>query len=438
MVGTAITSVGNTRGGPVRIPADRYWSAEFAEREHAHVWPRVWQVACSLDHVSQPGDIFEYRVGRYSVIIVRGRDGELRAFQNTCMHRGNVLCTGSGQEIKNLRCPYHGWMYDLRGQLTGVPSHKGFGENLNQEALALPPVQVDTWGPMVFVNLDPSAISLAEYLESVPQESSWLDLDSFQCYATIKTEAPANWKLVADGFSETYHLQALHREMLGSVDDIDASQQIWGHTGVSHQLYGVASPRLIKSDDQTIWDSFIITQGERMGITESCPAPEPAEGKTMMSVIADRIKRHHKESKGIDLDRWKSREIMELHQYNIFPNLTVLMTADLLQVLCARPGTTPDEAELVGMSFERERPGQERTRPLDVELPMDQASFGFVLDQDIDVLTDAQRGVHQPGFTHLNLSCEEARVINTHRNLERYLGIEPSEITGGPTPEGSN
>ena len=110
----------------------------------------------------------------------------------------------------------------------------------------------------------------------------------------------------------------------------------------------------------------------------------------------------------------------------------MLITADLLQVLCARPGATPDRAELVGMTFEREIPGTPRGRPFDVELPLDQVDFGLVLNQDIALLRDAQRGVQQPGFTHLNLSCEEARVINTHRNLERYIGIEPSEITGGP------
>jgi phenylpropionate dioxygenase-like ring-hydroxylating dioxygenase large terminal subunit len=432
LIGTAITSVGNADGSPVRIPASRYTSAEFAALEHERVWPRVWQIACSIDHVSEPGDYFEYRVGRYAVLVVRGRDGELRAFQNACKHRGNVICAGAGQGLKNLRCPYHGWMYDLRGELTGVPSHKGFGAGLDRKALALTPACVDTWGPMVFVNLDPNAVPLSEYLEAVPGDSAALDLDRFRCVARILTKAPANWKLVADGFSETYHIQTLHREMLGCLDDIDATQVIWGHTSVSRQLYGVPSPRLVRSDDQMIWEAFIRTQGERMGITEACPAPEVPEGLAMIDVIAQKIRDHQRETKGIDLSGWSSRQLLELQQYNIFPNLTVLITADLLQVLCARPGPTPDEAELVGMTFEREVPGATRGRPIDVELPMGEVDLGLVLNQDLEVLENAQRGVHQPGFTHLNLSCEEARIINTHRNLERYIGIEPSEITGGP------
>lgn len=432
LAGTAITSVGNTKGSPVRIPAARYWSREFAELEHERVWPRAWQIACSVDHVSEPGDYYEYVVGRYAALIVRGRDGVLRAFQNACKHRGNVLCTGAGRGLRNLRCPYHGWLYDLRGELKGVPSRQGFGVGLDRASLALSPVKVDTFGPLVFVNFDEAAMPLADYLEAVPGDCAWLDIDSFRCVASITTRAPANWKLVADGFSETYHVQTLHREMLGSIDDIDAPQEIWGHTGVSRQLYGVPSPRLARADDQTVWDSFIVTQGGRMGITEPCPAPPVPEGETMMDVIAARIRAYQREQKGVDLDRFSARAILELHQYNIFPNLTVLVNGDLLQVLAAKPGASPDDAILFGMTFEREATGVPRGRPFDVELPMDQADFGMVLNQDIEVLRNAQRGVRQPGFTHLHLSCEEARLINTHRNLERYIGIEPSEITGGP------
>ncbi|MEE2665985.1 MAG: aromatic ring-hydroxylating dioxygenase subunit alpha [Myxococcota bacterium] len=431
LVGTAITSVGSTRGTPTRIPASRYTSPEFAELEHERVWPRVWQIACSVDHVSQPGDFFEYRVGRYSVIIVRGRDGALRAFQNVCKHRGNVLCTGSGQGLRNLRCAYHGWTYDLRGALQGVPSRKGFGE-MDRETLALTPVQVDSWGPMVFVNLDPDAMPLEDYLEGVPEDSAWLELDGFRCTVSLLTRAPANWKLVADGFSETYHVQTLHAEMLASIDDIDAPQHIWGHCGVSRQRYGVPSPRLRDADDQAVWDSFIVTQGGRMGVEESCPAPELVAGETLHDVIAERVRAYQLTEKGIDLSRFDARQILELHQYNLFPNVTVLISADILQVLCARPGPTPDQAELIGMSFEREVPGTPRGRPVDVEMEMETADFGFVLNQDVTVLRNAQRGVHQPGFTHLSVSSEEARIINLHRNLERYIGIEPSELQGGP------
>ena len=80
----------------VKIPVSRYTSPEFFAREMADVWPTTWQLACTVDHVANPGDWHEYRVGHLSVLIVRGDDDVLRAFQNVCLHRGSELCSGSG------------------------------------------------------------------------------------------------------------------------------------------------------------------------------------------------------------------------------------------------------------------------------------------------------------------------------------------------------
>ena len=87
-VGTAITAAAGRPASPTLVPVARYVSPEFAELERTRLWPRVWQVACILDHVRAPGDYFEYRVGPFSVLIVRDDAGDLRAFQNVCRHRG--------------------------------------------------------------------------------------------------------------------------------------------------------------------------------------------------------------------------------------------------------------------------------------------------------------------------------------------------------------
>jgi phenylpropionate dioxygenase-like ring-hydroxylating dioxygenase large terminal subunit len=424
-VGTAITTVAGGKPAPTQIPKERYTSAEFARLEVERMWPRVWQVACTPDHVAEPGDFFEHRLGPYSVLVVRGDDGELRAFQNVCRHRGNSLCTGSGSGLEELRCGYHKWAWDLRGRLREVPSRKGFGA-LRNDDYPLFAARVDTWGPLVFVNLDPDAMPLADYLEGVPDDIAWIGLDDFRCAAVASTPVNANWKVVVDGFSETYHIQGLHSEMLGSVDDIDAPQKVWGHTSKSEQSYAIPSPRFRNGlSDQEVWDSFIVTQGGRMDVTEPCPLPALASGETVADVVAQRI-RDHRATMGVDLSRFDTYQMLRLHQYNLFPNTTVLATPDLLSVLSARPGPTPDEAEFVAYHYTR-MPSADapRTKPIDVTLPPEQADFGFVLNADVHVAEGLQRGLHQPGFTHLTLSSEECRVINTHRNLERYLELEP-------------
>ena len=113
ILGTAVTASGLAAEAPVRIPVERYISAGFAELEHERLWPRVWHVACTVDHVAEPGDWFEHRLGRHSVLLVRGDDGVLRGFQNVCRHRGNTICVGSGSGATELRCPYHRWAWDL-------------------------------------------------------------------------------------------------------------------------------------------------------------------------------------------------------------------------------------------------------------------------------------------------------------------------------------
>jgi choline monooxygenase len=153
-VGSAITAATRPSASPTMVPSARYTSPEFAARELEQMWPRVWQVACTVDHVSEPGDYFEYRVGPYSALIVRDDDGTLRAYQNVCRHRGNQLCSGTGSGLTELRCGYHRWSWDLRGRLREVPSRKGFG-TLRNDDYPLFAASVDTWGPLVFVNLDP-------------------------------------------------------------------------------------------------------------------------------------------------------------------------------------------------------------------------------------------------------------------------------------------
>ncbi|MCB0993625.1 MAG: aromatic ring-hydroxylating dioxygenase subunit alpha [Acidimicrobiales bacterium] len=420
--GSAITASGLLAQAPYRVPRARYTSPDYARLELERMWPKVWNIACGVDHVAEPGDWFEYRLGRYSILIVRGDDGELRAFQNVCRHRGNTICTGSGQSITELRCVYHRWSWDLSGRLREVPSRRGFGKLTNDE-LPLLPAQVDTWGPFVFVNPDNDAMSLAEWLEGVPDDIAWAKLEEFRCTFTTVTPVPANWKVISEGFSETYHIQGIHREMLGCLDDINSPQRIWDRHSVSYQPYAVPSPRLGRSvDDTVVWKSFIETQGGRMGpdYTMDSPVPPIPEGSTLADVVAQNI-RDHQATLGIDLERFGTDQIVGLSQYNLFPNTTVLVSADLCTVLSSRPGPTPDEAFLVAMHFSRTAPGAERARPMDVDVPIEQADFGFVLNQDFGVLKTMQVGLHQPDFHELVLSSEECRIINMHRNLASYV-----------------
>jgi nitrite reductase/ring-hydroxylating ferredoxin subunit len=432
-VGTTIAT-GIRRPSPVTVPSYRYISPEFAARELARLWPTVWQLACTVDHVATPGDFFEYRVGPYSVLLVRGDDGVLRAFQNVCRHRGNELCQGSGGGLGELRCSYHRWCWDLTGRLREVPSRKGFG-TLRNEEYPLIPVRVDSWGPLVFVNLAAQAEPLAEFLEGVPADCAWAGIEDFRCTSLVSIPVDCNWKTLIEAFSETYHVQGIHREMLPMCDDVNSPQRLWGHHGKLEQPYGLPSPRLrSRPDDQTTWDAFVEVMGARIGISDKANAgvAPVVGGGELRRALADRV-RETARAKGLDLSKFGDEQVLNLQQYNLFPNITVLVFPDLLSVIRARPGDSPDRAVMDAFGFTRHPPGDPtpRRKPFEMTVPADgDLPLGLVLSQDVANFAKAQRGLHQPGFTHLTLSSEECRIINLHRNLERYLGISPSELTG--------
>ena len=159
--------------------------------------------------------------------------------------------------------------------------------------------------------------------------------------------------------------------MLASIDDVNAPQRIWDRHSASYQDYGVPSPRLGRDvDDQDVWDAFVITQGGRMGpaYKDPCPTPDVPDGQTLRDVIAQKI-RDHQATLGVDLSGYDTAQITSLSQYNLFPNTTVLVSADLFTVMTARPGPSPDEAELVIIQLDRahrrpaRRPRRRSTSP---------------------------------------------------------------------------
>ncbi|HVM67366.1 MAG TPA: aromatic ring-hydroxylating dioxygenase subunit alpha [Acidimicrobiales bacterium] len=427
-VGATITT-GNQE--PVTIPVSRYIDPAFAALEMERLWPRVWQVACSVDHVASPGDVYEYRCGPYSTLIVRGVDGELRAFQNVCRHRGSALCDGGAAGMTELRCPFHRWTWDLAGNLREVPSRRGFGV-LRNEDYGLFPVAVGTWGPMVFVNPSLDAPPLADFLEGVPEDIAWVGLEDFRCEYLVSLPVPGNWKVVSDGFSETYHVQGLHREMLPIADDVNGPQRLWSHHGKLEQRYGVPSPRFRTApSDQEVWDAFIEVMGTRIGVTEQGAFPG---GGPVRDVLAAGV-RSVGAAQGVAYDRFTDDQLLTMEQYNLFPNVSLVVFPDLFSILRSRPGPTPDEAFMDVFHFSRRAPGAPYARPADVDLPpTDDPPLGLVLGQDAKQIGRAHRGLKQPGFTRMTLSREECRILNLHRNLERWLGISPSEITGAADP----
>jgi phenylpropionate dioxygenase-like ring-hydroxylating dioxygenase large terminal subunit len=331
--------------------------------------------------------------------------------------------------LTEIRCPFHRWTWDLTGRLREVPSRRVFG--ILNDDVPLIPVQVDTWGPMVFVNLALDAEPLTDFLEEVPDDCAWARLDEMRCLMSVTGPARCNWKTLIDGFSETYHVQGIHREMLPMCDDVNGPQRVWHRHGKLEQSYGLPSPRLReRPSDQQVWEAFVDIMGVRVGNLaqrDAGPAPAVAEGGTVRSAIAEVVRERALQSGHEWFATLTEGQVLDMQQYNLFPNLTVLVFSDMVQVVRSRPGATPDDAFMDAFAFARFPAGDvaPRTKPAEIAVNEgDDLPLGLVLDQDFKNFARSQRGMHQPGLTHLTVSpTEECRIVNLHRNLEEYLEI---------------
>ena len=203
-------------------PPGRYFhDPPIFEREQERVISEMWVCAGRADDIPEPGDCFLAEVGRESVLVVRGRDGAVRAFLNVCRHRGARLCTEPcGNAGPAIQCRYHAWSYGLDGRLLGAPNIAR-EERFEREAFGLLPVHVAVWEGLVWVNLADDPEPLAAQLEP-PLRKRFGTLDTFARYRVgeltvgrrIEYEVRANWKLVVENFMECYHCGPVHPELV--------------------------------------------------------------------------------------------------------------------------------------------------------------------------------------------------------------------------------
>src|ERR1700751_479213 len=214
----------------MRITTDRYISADFQQRERDAIWMRVWQVVGRADELPETGDWKEYRLFDQSYVIVRGFDGELRGFVNSCRHRGNKLCEGAGRARK-FTCPYHLWSYGLDGRLLSVARPDLVGP-IDKAEHGLLQVPVDSFAGFIFLNPDPDARPLADCLG--PEVIELLAPYHLEVMVpvglNVRESLDCNWKVVIDAFSEGYHIVGVHPELL-RVIVLEAGNSRYGFFG---------------------------------------------------------------------------------------------------------------------------------------------------------------------------------------------------------------
>ena len=201
------------------LPYAWYTDPAVLRVEQERIFARSWQYATRADLVAEPGSMTPAWAGSLPVLVVRGSDGELRAFVNVCRHRGHVLCQADAQR-ETIQCPYHAWTYDLDGTLRNAPRAER-EDAFDRETLSLVPVSAEAWGPFVFVNPDRDAGPLASALGGLPRllADGGVEIDRLRFHSRAESDEYAcNWKVCAENFLECYHCAVAHPSLAKTLD----------------------------------------------------------------------------------------------------------------------------------------------------------------------------------------------------------------------------
>jgi phenylpropionate dioxygenase-like ring-hydroxylating dioxygenase large terminal subunit len=433
-----------------KISYERYVSPDWLKLEKERLFPRVWQVACREEEIPNPGDYVAYDAADMAIVVVRTQSGEIRAHHNVCRHRGRKLVSDCGR-IKQFHCNYHGWNYDLEGANTYVQDPQDWGPALECENLDLRPVRVDTWGGFVFVDVRQEGESLAEYLETIPENLGPFEYENMRYRWYVTLHLPCNWKIALEAFIEAYHVAATHPQLLKLLgDDRTVSAAHGKHSNLSYPYVdtpiGMPSPRLGQpwpSDARKAMIEYFDYYEENLkamfsdrdaraarGLLDALPADADA-----FTAIGGAIELGRKaaEADGVGYPIGVTMEHMMKAgaDWHVFPNCATLPYFDGALWYRSRPlGDDPDKCIFDIWSLVRYGPGMEPKleRQLFTEANLADNTAGAILNQDIANMGEVQKGMKAAaGLQGIVNPVQEVPVLNFARNLDRYLAVPPGE-----------
>jgi phenylpropionate dioxygenase-like ring-hydroxylating dioxygenase large terminal subunit len=230
------------------IPVERYRDHALFAIEQEQVWRRSWLFAAHICELDELGAYKTFNRSGAPIVLVRGNDGEIRAFYNSCRHRGAAVVRDACGTAKRLTCQYHSWSYDLAGRLKAVPDERNFVD-LDTDSLGLVPVRCETWDGWVFVNENVNAMSLVDYLGPLCDQMREVNGQSLRKLGTQSHRVCANWKAMVDAFLEVYHIRTVHPDNAALLYDdstVTVAMLPNGHSrlsvGIKPELLGIMDP----------------------------------------------------------------------------------------------------------------------------------------------------------------------------------------------------
>lgn len=406
--------------GDADLPFARYTDPAFHDLEMERLWPNVWQWACREEHIPGVGDRYVYDVGHHSVLVVRGADMAIRAFINSCPHRGMKFAAESSRGVRrsNIRCPFHGMSWNLDGTLREVPCRWDF-PHIEDATFGLDEVACEVWGGFVFIHMGENPPPLAEQLEVMPEHFKLWPMDDR--YVAMHTEKvlPANWKMAMEAFLEAWHVLETHSQAVYTAADANAQYDIFGrHVSRFIHAIGVPSPHLRQE----------VSEEVLFGKLGRDPAALPP-GTTARAEHARLLREELGAAFATDLSGVSTTEMIDSIEYFLFPNAFFFPGISIRLCYRFRPlGVDECLHEILILqplpaSGERPPPATPiRLGVADSYTTVPGFALAEILDQDTDNLALQRDGAKtsRKGAQTLG-NYQEARIRRLHLTLDEYL-----------------
>lgn len=365
------------------LPAGRYTDPAFFALEQAHIFRKSWLFAAHIDEIPEPGCVMRWDNAGEPLIIVHGHDGAIRAFYNTCRHRGAPVVTAERCKANRLVCPYHNWTYKTDGSLVGMPEARDFAA-LDRATRGLIAVRCERFGSCIFVNFDDAAMPLADWLGPIAGEWAEFAFDRLKLGARTSFELNCNWKVAMEANMEVYHVPFIHPQTVATL-----------------------------VDSRRNFNSFYPNGHARM----LAPAPDDGDRAVMRAVSVPANWRANPQVGELGRDCTQS--------YTLFPNWVSPVSDWFVPPLLFWPTSpTTTRLELVTMAPAwDEGPAPDLWTVPDPTQPNGRR-MSPIIEEDTQFGDAIQRAMASSGFRSVPLGYQEARIYWFHQACDRMIGPE--------------
>jgi phenylpropionate dioxygenase-like ring-hydroxylating dioxygenase large terminal subunit len=367
------------------IPSGRYTDPRFLALEREQLWRKSWLYACHMDELPTPGSFLVSRKTGSPIIIVRGKDDVVRAFYNTCRHRGGPLVKTENGCLEGFVCGYHGWTYSLDGRLINLRDKRDF-VGLNMAERSLTGVRCERFYNWVFINEDPQAQPLLTHFAPFTEHFEQFQPASWRFVMKEGFDVRCNVKVLMDAFLEVYHLKSIHTNTVDRFLD---------HRGTTIALYRNGHSLMVTPNRRPDWQD---------------PGTRGMRAVETATVISARNN----------------------PSFNFYPNLVTPVDPTGCPFLLFWP-TSDTSMRIECHWFAPDwGPG-----PPPEGWKVRIANFDRILDEDLQFAESIQQSLQSPGFRGIPLNYQERRIYHWHEELDRRIGIEriPPELRVQPRLE---